>query len=60
MTLMPTERQKGMKVKEINQCGPVAQAHAMKTNGKWIAPTKEFWEKTFLGISCSSKMSVEY
>lgn len=62
MTLMPTERQEGMKVKEINQCGTAAQAHTIRTNGNWIAPTKELWEQpenSLLGISHSTKMSME-
>lgn len=34
MTLMPTEKQEGMKMKEINQCGTAAQVPAIRTNGK--------------------------
>jgi len=63
MTLMPTERQEGMKVKKIYQCGTAAQAHTVRTSGKWIAPNKELWdqlENSLLGLSHSSKMSTEY
>lgn len=63
MTLLPTERLEGLKVKEINQCRTVAPAHTIRTNGKWIAPTKDLWEQlenSLLSISRSSKMSIEY
>lgn len=63
MTLLPTERLEWLKVKEINQCRTAAPALTVRTNGKWIAPTKELWEQlenSLLGISHSSKMNIEY
>lgn len=46
---MPTERQERIKVKDVKECGAVAQVHTVRTSMKWIAPTKELLEKTSLG-----------